>query len=71
MKAIVLVLCCVTLPALAAPAPWYKWKSKLDGKTACLKVSPGAGWTKDSGPYDDARCLPHSSSSSPSRPTAR
>ena len=54
----VLVLGLVSLAALAAPAPWYKWKSKLNGEIACMQTSPGDGWTRDSGPYHDARCLP-------------
>ena len=41
---------------LAAPAPWYKWKSKLDGKVFCFQTSPGEGWERLSGPYKDARC---------------
>ena len=40
----------------AQPAPWYKWKSKLNGKVICTQTSPGEGWEKDSGPYKDARC---------------
>ena len=49
---------CVAAAALAAPAPWYQWRSTLDGKLACLQASPGAGWVKAGGPYDDARCQP-------------
>jgi hypothetical protein len=62
-----IALCLVSLPALAAPAPWFKWKSQLDGKIACLQVSPGAGWQRESGPYPDARCVPPASSSSARR----
>lgn len=46
----------VTIPALAGPAPWYTWRSKLDGKTVCTQTSPGEGWVQDGGPYKDARC---------------
>jgi hypothetical protein len=65
------VLCLVSLGAAAAPAPWYNWKSKLDGKVACMQISPGGGWVRDGGPdaqsYPDARCAPHSSSSATTR----
>jgi hypothetical protein len=63
-----LCLLSLTSPlALAAPAPWFKWKSQLDGKIACLQVSPGEGWMRENGPYPDARCVPASSSSSTGR----
>ena len=32
------------LAAQAAPAPFYKWQSKLDGQVACMQTSPGDGW---------------------------
>jgi hypothetical protein len=40
----------------AQPAPWYKWRSKLNDKIFCAQTSPGSGWALDSGPYKDARC---------------
>lgn len=42
--------------ALAAPAPWYLWRSKTDGALTCAQTSPGAGWKKAHGPFKDARC---------------
>jgi hypothetical protein len=42
--------------ALAAPAPWYLWRSKLNGKTFCTQTSPGSGWERIGGPYRDVRC---------------
>jgi hypothetical protein len=42
--------------AFAAPAPWYRWRSKLDGTVACAQTSPGEGWERIGGPYRDARC---------------
>lgn len=42
--------------ALAVPAPWYLWRSKLDGRTFCAQAFPGTGWEKAAGPYRDARC---------------
>jgi len=52
--AILSAVFCVSV--LAAPAPWHKWRSKLDGKEFCAQISPGDGWEKVSGPYKDARC---------------
>jgi hypothetical protein len=40
----------------AAPAPWYKWRSKVDGKEFCSQISPGEGWERLAIPYKDARC---------------
>ncbi|MBE2260594.1 MAG: hypothetical protein IAE88_17175 [Rhodobacteraceae bacterium] len=51
---IVIALFCLTV--LAAPAPWFMWRSKLDGKAFCAQTKPGEGWEKASGPYQDARC---------------
>ncbi|MCA1856395.1 hypothetical protein LE190_10750 [Massilia oculi] len=42
--------------ALAGPAPWYQWRSKLDGALACSQTPLGPGWEKSGGPYRDARC---------------
>lgn len=42
--------------ALAQPAPWYLWKSKLNGKTTCAQTSPGEGWDRDGGPFKDGNC---------------
>jgi len=42
--------------ALAAPAPWFQWRSKLNGALACSQTPLGAGWEKFAGPYRDARC---------------
>jgi hypothetical protein len=40
----------------AAPAPWFKWRSKIDGKQFCAQTSLGHGWEKASGPYQDSHC---------------
>jgi len=42
--------------ALAAPAPYYQWRSKLTGALACSQTPLGEGWEKSNGPYRDARC---------------
>ena len=41
----------------AQPAPWYRWTSQLDGRVVCLQTSPGPGWERSSGPYDNPACL--------------
>ena len=46
----------VSFTVLAAPAAWYKWKSKLNGEVWCTQTSPGDGWVQASGPYKDAHC---------------
>lgn len=42
--------------AFAAPASWFQWRSKLDGKLACSQTPLGAGWEKAAGPYRDSHC---------------
>ncbi|MBB4862653.1 hypothetical protein HNP46_001497 [Pseudomonas nitritireducens] len=42
--------------ATAAPMPFYKWQSKVDGAFTCQQTSPGHGWTKIGGPFRDAGC---------------
>lgn len=46
----------LAVPALAGPAPWYVWRSKLDGKELCAQASPGPGWVQQGGPFIDADC---------------
>ena len=43
-------------PLAAAPASWYLWQSRLDGKLVCLQTSPGDGWTLVKGPFKDNNC---------------
>lgn len=45
----------VAASALAAPAAWYKWRSKLNGIVVCKQVMLGE-WEKFAGPFKDARC---------------
>lgn len=44
--------------ALAAPAPWYYWRSKVDGARVCAQTSPGSGWERDSSAYAGPGCQP-------------
>jgi len=53
---LVLLLLCAGL-AWAAPAPYYKWQSKVDGSVICRQSSPGEGWERlDGRPYRDLNC---------------
>ncbi|GKS99445.1 hypothetical protein AVKW3434_08675 [Acidovorax sp. SUPP3434] len=54
--AALLAAACLAGAAGAAPAPWYFWRSKVDGKRVCAQVSPGPGWERDSTPYDGPGC---------------
>ena len=45
----------VAASALAAPAAWYKWRSKLNGTVVCAQVMHGE-WEKAAGPFKDAQC---------------
>jgi hypothetical protein len=40
----------------AAPASWYKWRSRLTGEQVCSQTPLGDGWEQADGPYRDARC---------------
>lgn len=55
-KLTLLVVFMITIPGFAEPAPWYKWRSKLDGYEICSQTSPGPGWEQSAGPYRDAHC---------------
>jgi hypothetical protein len=41
---------------VAAPAPWFKWRSKVDGQQVCSQTPLGPGWEKAAGPYQDSHC---------------
>lgn len=50
------LLACLCAAALAGPAPWYTWRSKVDGKQFCAQTSLGHGWEKAAGPFKDSHC---------------
>lgn len=50
-------LALIPVAALAAPAPWHLWASRVNASTTCAQTSPGPGWAWLSGPYRDVRCL--------------
>jgi hypothetical protein len=54
--ALPLVLFLLATAPQAAPAPWYLWRSKIDGHLACSQTPLGPGWVRDRGPYKDSRC---------------
>lgn len=54
--AIVVLAACLGASALAGPAPWYQWRSKIDGKMVCAQTSLGRGWEPVQGPFRDSHC---------------
>jgi hypothetical protein len=61
MRRLVAMLCLglvivVGAELLAQGAPYYKWRSRINGREFCLQTSPGEGWDRVAGPYKDARC---------------
>jgi hypothetical protein len=51
-----LALVLILSSAMAGPAPYYQWRSKLTGELACSQTPLGEGWEKSNGPYRDMRC---------------
>lgn len=45
-----------SIAGIAGTAPWYQWRSKLNGTLICAQTSPGEGWEKFRGPYKNGRC---------------
>jgi hypothetical protein len=58
--ALLLALACSRLAA--EPAPYYQWRSKVDGSFACSQTPLGPGWEQASGPFRDSRCQKKSTS---------
>lgn len=72
-RAATLVLGLHAPAAMAAPAPWYVWISRIDGRPFCTQSDPGPGWTRSRGPYRDSQChMPHETQPRPpgARPPA-
>ncbi|QGW80034.1 hypothetical protein GPJ81_19095 [Pseudomonas alkylphenolica] len=40
----------------ADAAPWYRWESQVDGRLVCAQFSPGDGWKRFAGPFNNAAC---------------
>jgi len=50
------LLAVLQMPVPAAPAPWYLWRSQLDGALSCQQFSPGQAWSLYDGPFADLAC---------------
>ncbi len=58
-RAALAALCSAPLWALAAPAGWYWWHSRLDSDLrVCAQFMPSQGWERRGGPFDNPRCAP-------------
>jgi len=42
--------------AQAGTAPWWRWESQVDGRLVCSQWSPGEGWKRFAGPYNNGGC---------------
>jgi hypothetical protein len=51
-----MLLACCLGQVQAAPAPYWRWESLVDGRLVCSQWSPGEGWRRFAGPYNNARC---------------
>jgi hypothetical protein len=40
----------------ADAASWYRWESQADGRLVCAQFSPGDGWKRFAGPFNNAAC---------------
>ncbi|WP_408980611.1 hypothetical protein [Pseudomonas sp. B21-032] len=40
----------------ADAAPWYRWESQVTGRLVCAQFSPGEGWKRFAGPFNNAAC---------------
>lgn len=53
-----LVASLLAASAQAGPAPWYYWRSLVDGTRVCAQASPGPGWERDSAAHEGPGCQP-------------
>lgn len=56
LPALALAILLTAASVQAGPAPWYLWRSKIDGQLACSQTPLGPGWVQDSGPFKDSHC---------------
>jgi hypothetical protein len=56
LPSLLLAMMFASTRASSEPAPWYKWRSKLDGTLACSQTALGPGWDRVGGAYRDSRC---------------
>jgi hypothetical protein len=50
------ILALGSAPSDAGPAPWYQWRSKVNGMVVCSQTPLGSGWDRIEGAYKDSRC---------------
>ncbi|NER58884.1 hypothetical protein G3435_00655 [Pseudomonas sp. MAFF212428] len=50
------MLMVLAVNASADMAPWYRWESQADGRLVCSQQSPGEGWRRFAGPFNNAGC---------------
>ena len=46
----------LSISVWAAPAPWFQWRSPDADHDICAQTSPGDGWIRIKGPFEDANC---------------
>lgn len=51
-----LVLMLLAVNASADMAAWYRWESQADGRLVCSQLSPGEGWKRFAGPFNNGGC---------------
>ena len=56
LPALALAMLLTAASVQAGPAPWYLWRSKIDGQLACSQTPLGPGWVQDAGPFKDSHC---------------
>ncbi|MBR0566632.1 hypothetical protein J5J83_10950 [Azoarcus sp. L1K30] len=66
----ILLLLATANLAIGAPAPWYRWESRIDGRQVCAQASPGAGWRQLPRAYVDLNCRHPARTDQPSPPAA-
>jgi hypothetical protein len=50
------ILALGSAPSGAEPAPWYKWRSRVNSAVVCSQTPLGPGWDRVEGAYKDSRC---------------
>ncbi|PWB33602.1 hypothetical protein DCO48_09585 [Pseudomonas sp. SDI] len=58
LTVVVLGALAVSALAWADMAAWYSWESQADGRLVCSQWSPGEGWKRFAGPFNNGACRP-------------
>lgn len=56
LRAVIMAAMLLATQAGADMASWYRWESQVDGRLVCSQWSPGEGWKRFAGPYNNAGC---------------